>query len=46
MTQKAAAATVQADYNQAKLQAQTDKSLYELGVISGLTYNASKGKAD
>jgi multidrug efflux pump subunit AcrA (membrane-fusion protein) len=46
MTQKASAATVQADYNQAKLQAQTDKSLYELGVISGLTYNASKGKAD
>jgi len=46
MTQKAGAATVQADYNQAKLQAQTDKSLYELGVISGLTYNASKGKAD
>ncbi|MEG9435024.1 HlyD family efflux transporter periplasmic adaptor subunit [Edaphobacter sp. HDX4] len=46
MTQKAAAATVRADYNQAKLQAQTDKSLYDLGVISGLTYNASKGKAD
>jgi len=46
MTQKAAAATVSADYNQAKLQAQTDKSLYDLGVISGLTYNASKGKAD
>lgn len=46
MTQKAAAATVSADYNQARLQAQTDKSLYDLGVISGLTYNASKGKAD
>jgi HlyD family secretion protein len=46
MTQRAAAATVSADYNQAKLQAQTDKSLYDLGVISGLTYNASKGKAD
>lgn len=46
MTQKAGAATVRADYNQAKLQSQTDKSLYELGVISGLTYNASKGKAD
>jgi HlyD family secretion protein len=46
MTQKAAAATVGADFSQAKLQAQTDKSLYELGVISGLTYNASKGKAD
>jgi len=46
MTQKAGAATVGADYKQAKLQAQTDKSLYDLGVISGLTYNASKGKAD
>lgn len=46
MTQKAGAATVRADYNQAKLQSQTDKSLYDLGVISGLTYNASKGKAD
>lgn len=46
MTQRAGAATVTADYNQAKLQAQTDKSLYDLGVISGLTYNASKGKAD
>ena len=46
MDQKAAAATVVADHNQAQLQAQTDKSLYELGVISGLTYSASKGKAD
>ncbi len=46
MDQKAAAATVGADHNQAQLQAQTDKSLYDLGVISGLTYSASKGKAD
>lgn len=46
MTQKAGAATISADYNQAKLQAETDKSLYDLGVISGLTYNASKGKAN
>lgn len=46
MTQKAGAATVRADYNQAQLQAQTDKSLYDLGVISGLAYKASKGKAD
>ena len=46
MTQKAGAATVGADYKQAQLQAQTDKSLYDLGVISGLTYSASKGKAD
>ena len=46
MTQRAGAATVGADQKQAQLQAQTDKSLYDLGVISGLTYNASKGKAD
>ncbi len=46
MDQKASGATVRADYSQAKLQAQTDKSLYDLGVISGLTYSASKGKAD
>jgi multidrug efflux pump subunit AcrA (membrane-fusion protein) len=35
MNQKAGAATVQADYTQAQLQAQTDKALYDLGVISG-----------
>jgi len=46
MTQRAGAATVGADQKQAQLQAQTDKSLYDLGVISGLTYSASKGKAD
>ncbi len=46
MTQKAGAATVGADHKQAELQAQTDKSLFDLGVISGLTYSASKGKAD
>ena len=46
MTQQAAAATVGADHSQAVLQAKTDKSLYELGVISGLTYSASQGKAD
>src|SRR5271156_1685755 len=46
MDQKAAGATVNADYSQAQLQARTDKSLYDLGVVSGLTYSASKGKAD
>jgi HlyD family secretion protein len=46
MTQKAGAATVTADQSQAQLQAETDKALYDLGVISGLTYKASKGKAD
>jgi multidrug efflux pump subunit AcrA (membrane-fusion protein) len=46
MNQKAGAATVNADHNQAERQAETDKSLYELGVISGLAYKSSKGKAD
>jgi HlyD family secretion protein len=46
MAQKSAAATVNADYNQAQRQARTDKSLYSLGVISGLAYNGSQGKAD
>jgi HlyD family secretion protein len=46
MNQKAGAATVTADYTQAQLQAETDKALYDLGVISGLTYRGSKGRAD
>jgi HlyD family secretion protein len=46
MTQKAGAATVGADQAQAVLQAQTDKALYDLGVISGISYSASKGKAE
>jgi multidrug efflux pump subunit AcrA (membrane-fusion protein) len=46
MDQKAAGATVGADYSQAQLQAKTDKALFDLGVVSGLTYSASKGKAD
>lgn len=46
MNQRAGAATVGADQKQAQLQAQTDKSLFDLGVISGLTYSASRGKAD
>jgi HlyD family secretion protein len=45
MTQKAGAATVNADYAEAQRQAQTDKSLYDLGVISGLQAKASAGKA-
>jgi HlyD family secretion protein len=45
MTQKAGAATVNADYAEAERQAQTDKSLYDLGVISGLQAKASAGKA-
>ena len=46
MNQKAGAATVNADYSQAKLQAETDKALYDLGVISGLAYKNSKSKSD
>src|ERR1051325_11633652 len=46
MNQKAGAATVKADYSQAKMQADTDKALYELGVISGMAYKNSKGKSD
>ena len=46
MTQRAAAATVSQDQKQAGLQARTDKSLLDLGVISGLKYDESRGKAD
>jgi RND family efflux transporter MFP subunit len=46
MNQKAGAATVTADYSQAKLQADTDKALFDLGVISGIAYKNSKSKAD
>jgi RND family efflux transporter MFP subunit len=46
MDKKTAAAQVNADFTQDKLQAQTDKALYELGVISGLAYNKSKSTAD
>lgn len=46
MTQKAGAATVNADYSEAERQADTDKQLYQLGVISGLAYKKSAGKAD
>ncbi len=46
MSQRAGAVTVNDDQKQAQLQAQTDGKLYELGVISGLSYSASKGKAE
>ena len=46
MTQRAGAATVNADYSNAQRQAQTDKALYDLGVVSGLTAKASQSKAD
>src|SRR5271157_6289821 len=46
MDKKTSAAQVNSDYTQDQLQAQTDKALYDLGVISGLAYNKSKGTAD
>jgi RND family efflux transporter MFP subunit len=46
MDKKAAAAQVNSDYTQDQLQAQTDKQLYQLGVISGLAYSKSKNTAD
>ena len=46
MDKKTAAAQVNADYTQDQLQVQTDKALYDLGVISGLAYNKSKNTAD
>jgi len=46
MNQKAGAATVNSDYTQARLQSDTDKALYDLGVISGMAYKNSKSRAD
>ncbi len=46
MDKKTSAAQVNADYTQDQLQAQTDQKLYDLGVISGLAYQKSKGTAD
>jgi multidrug efflux pump subunit AcrA (membrane-fusion protein) len=46
MDKKTAAAAVNADYTQDKLQAETDKALYQLGVISGLAYQKSAGTAE
>ena len=46
MDKKTAAAAVNSDYTQDQLQAQTDKALYDLGVISGIAYNKSKNTAD
>ncbi len=46
MTQKAGAATVTSDYNQAQRQAETDQQLYHLGTISGLQAKASTERAN
>ena len=46
MDKKTAAAEVNSNYTQDQLQAQTDKALFDLGVISGLAYTKSKNTAD
>jgi HlyD family secretion protein len=46
MVLRAESASLDDDTRQAVLQAKTDKSLYDLGVVSGLTSSASAGKAD
>jgi len=46
MDKKIAAARVNSDYTQDQLQAQTDKALFDLGVIAGVAYNKSKNTAD
>ncbi len=46
MDKKASAAQVNTDYTQDQLQAQTDKALYDLGVISGVALSKSKNTAD
>jgi len=46
MTQKAGAATVDADYAQAKRQADTDNALFKLGVASGTQAKNSQSKFD
>jgi RND family efflux transporter MFP subunit len=45
MTQQAGAATVSADYNEAKTRADIDAQLAKLGVISGQALKASEGRA-
>jgi RND family efflux transporter MFP subunit len=46
MAMRASAATTEDDQQTAIRQAKTDKSLYDLGVVSGLVASASAGKAD
>src|ERR1700722_7531270 len=46
MVLRAESATLDDDTRQALLQAKTDKSLFDLGLVSGITSSASGGKAD
>jgi HlyD family secretion protein len=46
MGQRSTAATTNASYETAKRQAATDEALYKLGVVSGITAQASKSNAE
>jgi len=46
MDKRIAAEAVNASYTQDQLTADTDKKLYQLGVIAGLTYNNAQSTAD
>jgi multidrug resistance efflux pump len=45
LAQKAQAAEAQADYNQARAQADTDRQLFQSGIVSQLAVNLSESKA-
>ncbi len=46
LDQRAVAASVQADYSQAKLQAEANEELYKKGLLSELQYKLAKTKAE
>jgi HlyD family secretion protein len=46
LDQKAAAATVESDFHQAQLQAQTNEGLFKEGLVADLTLKLSKVRAD
>lgn len=46
LDQKAAAATVQSDYSQAKMQAEVNETLYKQGLLSEILFKTSKVRAD
>lgn len=46
LDQRAVAASVQADYSQAKLQAEANEELYKKGLLSELQYKLAKSKAE
>jgi HlyD family secretion protein len=46
LDQKAQAATVESDYHQAELQAQTNEGMYKEGIVASLTLKLSQVRAD